>query len=1266
MYGYQQLPPDPTLTVTSSINQAKKSSESRLRLVHQKKKYTVPPKSFLELAKLDYLELDLSYGKALDFQATFDLLAQLPNLKVLSLIKCHAGSISPNISKLKNLEKLILWNNDLTELPDEFSELENLKELNLRTNKFKEIPPQIFALENLEKLIFCSNRIGNLPDELFDLKKLTFLDVESCGLKEIPSKIEQLIQLETLKFGRNKISKIPDSLLKMKSLKKVEAVGNKKMDLLSFFRLLKKNGQDKEVDLSKTKLTEFPEDLLFLTELETLNLSNNQLSELPDFLPKFKHLKTIHLGNNQFEKFPEVLAKMPWLKEVHLPNNQLKSLPDAIGNLVNLVNFSIANNQIPELPDALKKLKKLENFNYWGNTELTREKVNKAWKGRLYHSGIRVDSIQKLENYAEEYDNIEKADFWDIGMYDISEDLGKLINLKHLGFKNTRAPNEQISYKLGKGMISLPESAKNLKYLETINTYGCTKIENFAWLFQSPENLKELNTSDLPLHEYLEYIYECRNLQQLHLKLENVSLSDKIANLKQLEKMSIRGTELAVLPAAFSDLPNLKMLNINVDSADWDAIMPVIGSIKSLENLYIVSKIGAPEDFSVLQNLPKLQGFGLSIFDSAKDDYETILQSIAQIQNQPILNFYFKTDTIPAAVTLFSDYPKEKFDFSINDGKNWKPSLDLAIATQRLPSIKRNWGKNLELTNQINAFIQQYKDEKLPELTKKLLFAAHLKQLNLVEKELSNLKQDVDLTQPQSVFISGKVTGLTKKKIEELLKAKGHQLSKKLNEETTFSVLTLTTKSDLLIEMIEQKIPLWLEDDFKGWLWKMDTPYIMESGAEELTEQVKRLLFSEDDTNLELALELVAGGGATPEITTYLLAVMLFHYDKEIRKKARQSFRIYASADLQMFIKQYWTSSSRSQKVNSFMGHVCSRKDIEAVSFFLMVDFVLKKKDASNLGHYRISNGLALYFPFIKMPDTILLRKDLKKLSFSNQKELDIPHLLTVLRKMPDLEEVEFTNTNINEVSEEFLALKKLKKLKFKGKQIQQLFGGKTAEELGDIFENLEHLELTFSESINDLNGFLDGTLFPKLKTLELINIPISICKNLDSLTELETLSINRSDMREVPKELFQLKKLKKINLESNQIKILPEELLSLPDLSELNVKNNQIEVFPITYFRGKDFFKEKLKLDIGFNKLKDFPMNLFEFERQYGWEVKMSNNKITTVPETLPDLFKSDSSYNIGTYRLQIGTVNGEIVALNRDWQNIYTKINFYLNYEY
>lgn len=112
-------------------------------------------------------------------------------------------------------------------------------------------------------------------------------------------------------------------------------------------------------------LTELPESLGRLTQLQELHLRGNQLMALPEWLGKLTQLQELDLSSNQLTALPESLGQLRQLWSLNLSDNQLMALPESLARLVNLTRLWLGEknqggNPLPAVPLLIRELKKLE------------------------------------------------------------------------------------------------------------------------------------------------------------------------------------------------------------------------------------------------------------------------------------------------------------------------------------------------------------------------------------------------------------------------------------------------------------------------------------------------------------------------------------------------------------------------------------------------------------------------------------------------------------------------------------------------------------------------------------------------------------------------------------------------------------------------------------------------------------------------------------------------------------------------------------------
>ncbi len=121
--------------------------------------------------------------------------------------------------------------------------------------------------------------------------------------------------------------------------------------------------------LVDNKLIQLPKEIGQLQKLQTLGLATNQLTRLPQEIGQLQNLQTLGLAANQLTQLPEEIGQLQNLRVLDLGNAQLTQLPKEIGQLQNLQILDLDNNRLTQLPREIGQLH-LQKF-YWGRNQLT-------------------------------------------------------------------------------------------------------------------------------------------------------------------------------------------------------------------------------------------------------------------------------------------------------------------------------------------------------------------------------------------------------------------------------------------------------------------------------------------------------------------------------------------------------------------------------------------------------------------------------------------------------------------------------------------------------------------------------------------------------------------------------------------------------------------------------------------------------------------------------------------------------------------------------
>ncbi|MBT6483710.1 MAG: leucine-rich repeat protein [Planctomycetaceae bacterium] len=156
------------------------------------------------------------------------------------------------------------------------------------------------------------------------------------------------------------------------------------MELTEMPESLYRLSQLQTLDLDRNRLTALPESLGRLSQLQTLSLDNNRLTALPESLGQLSQLQTLDLDNNQLTALPESLGELSQLQTLLLDNNQLTALSESLGQLSQLQELYLQRNQLTALPESLGLLSQLQKLYLFGNrlTALP-ESLGQLWQLQL-------------------------------------------------------------------------------------------------------------------------------------------------------------------------------------------------------------------------------------------------------------------------------------------------------------------------------------------------------------------------------------------------------------------------------------------------------------------------------------------------------------------------------------------------------------------------------------------------------------------------------------------------------------------------------------------------------------------------------------------------------------------------------------------------------------------------------------------------------------------------------------------------------------------
>lgn len=119
------------------------------------------------------------------------------------------GGLDKGIFQLTNINLLNISDTCLSAIPDDISRLVNLQSLLLFGNKITDFNKNITSLKKLKVLDLSRNQLKSIPESLNDMKELTSINLSSNGIEEMP-KFNDFPSLLTMDVSYNKLTSFLD------------------------------------------------------------------------------------------------------------------------------------------------------------------------------------------------------------------------------------------------------------------------------------------------------------------------------------------------------------------------------------------------------------------------------------------------------------------------------------------------------------------------------------------------------------------------------------------------------------------------------------------------------------------------------------------------------------------------------------------------------------------------------------------------------------------------------------------------------------------------------------------------------------------------------------------------------------------------------------------------------------------------------------------------------------------------------------------------
>ncbi|XP_017848399.1 leucine-rich repeat-containing protein 40 isoform X5 [Drosophila busckii] len=484
--------------------------------------------------------------------------------------------ISPRIENLTTLTVLQLHDNALVSLPPQIGKLEKLVRLNLSHNKLKDLPAELYSLPELRHLNISYNLFIELNPDISNLHMLEFLDAGNNNIQELPGGIGFLVRLTALLLPNNHIKELPPDIVNMRSLQKLDLMKNDLSSMPEDMGLLRKL---QCLYVQHNDIKELP-DFEGNEMLNELHASNNFIECIPkDLCSNLPHLKIFDLRDNKLSDLPDELCLLRNLNRLDVSNNSISVLPVTLSSLAHLISLQVDGNPIKTIRRDIiqcgttRILKTLHEraqakVREEGGAELAG--VNSATamgmpnlpgnmpdKYKLRHSRTLAVNLEELTNVPDEVFQLAAAE--QVHVVDFARN--KLSTLPN-GLQHMRGLVTELV--LSQNIISsVPPFISQFTRITFLNLSN-NLLNGLPDEFGVLSTLRELNIANNRFEILPNALYELQGLEILiasdnHIKALNVA---GLQAMKRLSNLDLRNNDIDNIPPILGNLTNITHLEL--------------------------------------------------------------------------------------------------------------------------------------------------------------------------------------------------------------------------------------------------------------------------------------------------------------------------------------------------------------------------------------------------------------------------------------------------------------------------------------------------------------------------------------------------------------------------------------------------------------------------------------------------------------------------------------------------------------------------------
>lgn len=572
---------------------------------------------------------------------------------------------------------------------------------------------------------------------------------------------------------------------------------------------------------------------------------------------------------------------------------------------------------------------------------------------------------------------------------------------------------------------------KNVKSL-VIDNYGIHEIPDSI---SKCSLLEEISFKDNLIQKIPHDFYSLISLKTIFFSNNKITaLDDRVGDLVDIRKIDFNHNSISNIPNTIGQLTRIHFLDFSFNKLE--NIPTSISRCHLLSNLFLNN--------NSIANIPKeIFSLPISYFNISKNKLKEIHPFIENCRRLRFLDI---------SNNELIDLPKEinqlKQLEEVNLNKNNIEYFPTGILG--LDKIKkiRGWSKllNPDLRKHIIPFIQSAYKNKISFADREELFSLFIQTKILNKKEairllnsgfrpfkikaINILEEEIISSEIKNILFLGKFKS-SKTFFHQNLIQKNIKISTQHKTENTHIVLGSGQYNSKI------------NDNWKGTFITENTlikildikqeehDYILSNSA---TENIKRLL-SSNETNLELALQLLENKDIPTELISIIYFIMISNHDSSIRIKARNLIKHKIDFNLIKYSKKDF---NKEYQINLILENISKNSNIKnkEIAYHLFNSnnkawlFIYNNYDSFIFNKFK-GNHLNLSFAALnKIPQELKSISSFKSIDLSNNELKEIT--INDIEKLNNFSEIDLSKNPLESICPELLQLSQLRILKIR------------------------------------------------------------------------------------------------------------------------------------------------------------------------------------------------------------------------------------------